>query len=289
MTTPRIVVGIDFSTHGESALKWASSHADWLGGELEVAYIWQYPWWMATPFQEGDGDEILASASRHLLKFVSNHLGKENLPRIICKPGKATEVLLDLVSDTDAPAEALVIGSGDHGVIAERLGGSTGRKLAASSPVPVIIVPDGVTHAGGPIVVGIDGSANSIEALRWGLRHARPGQEVVAIHTWMILASADIGLAAAAYDAFEDGAQASLEAAVQTVSNEGLVGETKLTTKVAQGDARITLRRQSADADVLVVGSMGHSGFAELLLGSVASSLAHRPKSVLVIVPSHER
>jgi nucleotide-binding universal stress UspA family protein len=40
------------------------------------------------------------------------------------------------------------------------------------------------------------------------------------------------------------------------------------------------------DADLVVVGRRGHRGLAELLLGGVASALAHRCRRPLVIVPA---
>jgi nucleotide-binding universal stress UspA family protein len=56
--------------------------------------------------------------------------------------------------------------------------------------------------------------------------------------------------------------------------------------QVREGNAAKLLIDLSEDADVLVVGSRGHGGFAGLLLGSVSQHVAAHAKCTVVVVRS---
>ena len=57
-------------------------------------------------------------------------------------------------------------------------------------------------------------------------------------------------------------------------------------TRVERGSASEHLITASKSADLLVVGSRGHGGFAGLLLGSVAQQVANHASCPVVIVPA---
>lgn len=56
-------------------------------------------------------------------------------------------------------------------------------------------------------------------------------------------------------------------------------------TELREGDAAGELLDAAADADLIVVGSRGHGGFARVLLGSVSSELSARAPCPVVVVP----
>ena len=56
--------------------------------------------------------------------------------------------------------------------------------------------------------------------------------------------------------------------------------------RVVEGTASAVLVDESQQADLLVVGSRGHGGFAQLLLGSVSQQCAHHAACPVVIVRS---
>lgn len=54
---------------------------------------------------------------------------------------------------------------------------------------------------------------------------------------------------------------------------------------MVRGDPAQVLCERSADADLLVVGSRGHGGFARLVLGLVGTACAHHSKCPVAIIP----
>ena len=143
-----------------------------------------------------------------------------------------------------------------------------------------------MTEAPGPvrsqIVVGVDGSAPSRAALRWAARFsAMTGQSIVAVAAWQVPAS--YGLAYLPDDWRPDlDAEKELNQTLHAVFGDDLpVG---LRVCVEQGNAAEVLLEHSKTAELLVVGSRGHGGFAGLLLGSVSANCAeHASCSVLVV------
>ena len=63
------------------------------------------------------------------------------------------------------------------------------------------------------------------------------------------------------------------------------IGETapEVTVSVITGDAAEEFIKASRDADLLVVGSRGHGGFADLLLGSVSDKITHHAACPVVV------
>jgi nucleotide-binding universal stress UspA family protein len=131
----------------------------------------------------------------------------------------------------------------------------------------------------GVIVVGVDGSEVSQEALRWAAEEARlRSARLVAVHAWSFVSPQPIGdpgmLAVPAgdipgqLDAERDAARLALDEAVADVL--GAKPEVEVEPKLVEGDAGEVLVAESADAELVVVGSHGRSGFKAALLGSVS-------------------
>jgi nucleotide-binding universal stress UspA family protein len=137
------------------------------------------------------------------------------------------------------------------------------------------------------IVVGVDGSPSSRAALRWAVRQAvLTGGTVDAVMAWQFprilrtAAWAPIYVDEAA--GLEEDARKTLDA---VISDEVKPGDSQLvTTRVVQGDPYVVLREAAADADLLVLGSRGHGGFADALLGSVGQYCVHHAHCPVLIM-----
>ena len=140
------------------------------------------------------------------------------------------------------------------------------------------------------IVVGIDGSDQSKEALRWALDEARlRGASLEVVYAWTMPVYVGYGVApAAAADPAElqQAAQERVDGAVHDVVGDK--SDVQIERKAVEGLAAATLVDEADGADLLVVGSRGHGGFTGLLLGSVSQQVAQHATRPVVIVP-HER
>lgn len=142
------------------------------------------------------------------------------------------------------------------------------------------------TGDGERFVVGVDGSAQSIDALRWAARIAAGTDARIEIFTtWkprVGMAGPYIATAAGTYLNPEDDAQALLSHAVDAAY--GGDRPTNLRTRAREGDPADILIEESRTAQLLVIGSRGLGQVAGLLLGSVSARCAEQAHCPVLIM-----
>src|SRR5437899_5706332 len=138
------------------------------------------------------------------------------------------------------------------------------------------------------IVVGVDGSASSEQALRWALRQPRlTGATIEAVIAWHFpfisggYAWPPAGVMVSTAD-LRKIAERVLADTVSRATSDDVPAP--VTQEVLEGDAAAVLIRESASADLLVVGSRGYGGLAEAMLGSVGQHCVHHAACPVVIV-----
>jgi nucleotide-binding universal stress UspA family protein len=138
------------------------------------------------------------------------------------------------------------------------------------------------------ILVGLDGSDSSQQALEWAVKHAaleHAPLTVLAVHE--VAASAWTGnpiIYPADRPAEEKARQAAQEAVNKTISELGSAGPESVTVRAVSGQPAQALIEASGDADLVVVGSRGAGGFATLLTGSVSSKVVNHAACPVVVV-----
>lgn len=132
------------------------------------------------------------------------------------------------------------------------------------------------------IVVGVDGSGHSRDALQWAAHLARVfGARLHAVAAWEYPPALGWSVAPDDWDPAADAQKVLQENMAEVFGNEPPAG---LELLVHEGGAAKVLIDASMGAAMLVVGSRGHGGFAGLLLGSVSANVAeHAPCPVLII------
>ena len=133
------------------------------------------------------------------------------------------------------------------------------------------------------IVVGIDGSKSSTTTLEWAVRQAElTGCTLEVLSTWE-WPSVYGGIAPLPtdYDPAKDATKA-LDNAVQSMRDNH--PNVVIHSTVCQGRPAATLVEASRGADLLVVGTHGHSELSTLLLGSVSEDCAHHASCPVVLI-----
>ncbi|MEQ8146095.1 universal stress protein [Streptomyces sp. OP7] len=137
------------------------------------------------------------------------------------------------------------------------------------------------------VVVGVDGSPSSRQALRWAVRQATlTGGTVRALNAWDYPqyhgALGWLPPSSGDEDELEARAREDLTRCVEETLGTRPPAEVR--TEVQYGTPASVLLRAARDASLLVVGSRGLGGFAGLLLGSVAQHCAQHAACPVVVV-----
>lgn len=136
----------------------------------------------------------------------------------------------------------------------------------------------------GPVVVGIDGSTDSLHALDWATAQAAEhGWPVLLVNAYEPLVVAKPAMGLRLPDAAEH-SDAVLSHARSWVMNAH--PELTVSTKSEEGPAPRVLLESAKDGRMLVVGREGLGRFAELVLGSVSLACASRATTPVAVIPA---
>ncbi|MCR2052683.1 universal stress protein [Actinomyces bowdenii] len=136
------------------------------------------------------------------------------------------------------------------------------------------------------VLVGVDGSPESLAAMDWAVaRAARQGWRVHVLCAYSLpsftAASLDGGYAALDDFAIRAGAQAVVDEAVARAEGSGVT----ITSSLETGDPAGVLVDLSDETTISVVGTRGGGGFTDRLLGTVSSALPAHSHCPTVVVP----
>jgi nucleotide-binding universal stress UspA family protein len=136
------------------------------------------------------------------------------------------------------------------------------------------------------IVVGVDGSASSRIALTWAAAEAGVhNADLIVLNVWEHTLPPPSGSVSVSERFVPDESQQTAEDLVKVIREE--LGEDPpmpVQPRVKQGSPAKVLIDESADADLLVVGTRGHGGFRGLILGSVSQHVAAYAKCPVAVI-----
>ncbi|EXG82467.1 universal stress protein [Cryptosporangium arvum] len=134
----------------------------------------------------------------------------------------------------------------------------------------------------GRIVVGIDGSDPSKQALAWAVRQARlTGAQIDAVIAWHPVVVFGYMPPPGDFDV-EGAARSALADVIDKTAADA--GDVPIHPRVIEGAATRVLVDAARGAQLLVVGNRGHAGFTEALLGSIGQYCVHHAACPVVVV-----
>lgn len=284
------IVGVDGSAASQAALQWAAERVDRFG-RVRPVYAWDFPIavWAPTPFSPGavpPVEEMEKAAAEAAASCVEDLEGVPHDEPLV-RRGDAGDVL---VSEARG-AEVLVVGTRGRGPVRSNLIGSVGRHCADRTPVPLVVIPHADPEPTRPdherIVIGVDGSEHSADALRWAIKYARPEDEITAIATWQTPIDGPLVFGSARFDV------RVLKAAARDIVNETTdkacaeagVDPGRVHREITEGDPRWVLLSREEVSDLLVLGQRGRSGLPHFFVGSTTTALIHRPRCPIAVIP----
>ncbi|MFC4128443.1 universal stress protein [Nocardia rhizosphaerae] len=280
MSTPAnpkhpVVVGVDESEQSRHALRWAGHYAAAHRVPVRLVYA------VEVPVEYGPG---LVGALYDLER------PREHGAALVAAAAEEIAAIGDLTVSTEvvvgSPAAVLrqhsrsarlvVVGSRGLGALRRTLLGSVSTSIARHAECPVAIIPETAPPADGAVVVGVDGSPCSVDAVGIAFEEAaRRGVRLIAVHAWT--------------EFFRYEARSTMQAEGEVVLSESLAGyaekypEVRVERVVVEERPAKALLAVSEGAQLVVVGSHGRGGFSGMTLGSVAQTVLHGTDRPLII------
>ncbi|MGW4472697.1 universal stress protein [Nonomuraea sp. NPDC004354] len=276
-----IVVGVDGSPEALNAVRWAADEAMRRACPLRIVHVTGVYAYDIPPREVVQAFATPEDYGRAVLDDAGA-LARRRHPDLPIGSVLGEGVIADVLRQAATEATALVVGSRGYGRFSPARLGSVSAGLAGRSPCPVVIVRDPPARERGEIVVGFDD--HSAAALRFAFEEAaRRGARLRAVHAWQPPTVSPFVLGADPI--FEELFAAARHRAVLVLQRwRDRHPQVRVVEEIVPGGAVAAIRRASASADLVVVGSRGRGLFGSALLGSVSRGVLHESRCPVAVV-----
>ncbi|WP_054812628.1 universal stress protein [Nocardia arizonensis] len=286
-----IIVGVDGSGASDPAVCWAAETAARRGRRLRIVHGLDL---IAARAALGNYDAVGKGPTERLRERGAEALTAARGLAHAVAPDLPVEIELSeanptgLLIEASASAHMVVVGA-TEGVGTLGHLGSVLLAVVSHGHGSIVVVHDTATdrqeRENGPVVVGIDGSEVSADAVEAAFAEAdMRGAQLIAVHSWSDLR---FDRPAVLPDTF---GSEDISAIADRILAESLAGwqekypDVHVIRRVYISNPRHHLRQWSKAAQLVVVGSRGRGGFRGLLLGSTGLSLVQRSECPVMVV-----
>jgi nucleotide-binding universal stress UspA family protein len=287
---PRICVGVDGSPASQSALRWAAGEAATHSGELVVihAYDWRV---VGARAQVGGAVADQARSTADTIVETAVEQARAQAPGVKVRGQAALGAPGPMLVSASETFDLTVVGSRGRGGFASLLLGSVGQHVATHAAGPVVVVRGRPDATVGPIVVGVDGSPAGDHAVRMAFEEAaQRGVGVLAVRVYTPrYASWGIDASVPVEDPVQRRDEEQRHLADDVAVWQEKFPDVSVRSVALDGHTAEVLIGLSSSAQLVVVGTRGHGGFAGLLLGSVGLQLLHHADCPVLIARTGHR
>lgn len=296
VSPPHVVVGVDGSDPALNAVDWAAAEARRRGIGLRLVACFSVPFY-GEPGLIGTYaiESQVGAIKREHEGFIRTAVDRA----LAVSPGLAIESVVTLGSPAVTLPNSvesdgvLVVGSvGRTGRLAELLG-SVATAVVHHASVPVVVVPSKYSRKDksmSKIVVGTDGSAPALEAMQWAYDEARLAKaDLVVVHGWEYPYQDGSSAGSSVRERMKQDAAAELDRAVSSILTRSAADGVTVRTALVEKLPAQALIDESADADLVVVGSRGRGGLTSMLLGSVSRAVVQHATCPIAVIRHRSR
>jgi nucleotide-binding universal stress UspA family protein len=282
-----ILIGVDGSPESDAAVRWAAREAVMRDADVTLIHViapvdvsWPVGYLQSSfdESQEENAQHVIEQAQKTFHASVGD--GEPPAVRATVKHGQVAGTLITASRE----AQMVVAGSRGMGAVGRTVLGSVSGGLVHYAHCPVAVIhadeapaPDRTS----PVLVGVDGSPASEAAIALAFDEAaRRGVDLVALHAW-----SDVGvfpILGMDWRQYEDQGHEVL--AERLAGWQERYPDVHVRRRIVCDQPARWLLDESAQAQLVVVGSRGRGGFKGMLLGSVSTKVAEGAKAPVIVV-----
>jgi nucleotide-binding universal stress UspA family protein len=287
LPTGCVVVGVDAAQLTDRALDWASDQASLEDRHLLLVHGIGTPLSVGTPWSGLGGPDPmqvfsdLQAAGRALLARATTRVITRHPELVVHQVVRAVDPRQALLDVSDEAA-LIVVGSRGRGHVLSVVLGSVSEEVAGRATCPVVVIrPQYGTEPRRGVLVGTDGTAESLPVLRFAFRHARlRGFPLTVLHTVPAVTTPSHVVPG---EGDVEPARQALAESVAALSTQH--PDVPMTLEIGHGTPAECLLARADEMDIVVVGHHERGRLGRFTHGSVAVAVLEHASVAIAVVP----